>query len=126
MITSLRYPMSFWSQTTQTNMRRRATTSLIAVCAMAAAILSASDARASILVGTFVTPQVEMISQLNQLIDDYNSDFGASLTHVQELLDKIEGQNSADFQLGNLELSDFDFPHTIYSKIEVNGQENTE
>lgn len=74
-----------------------------------AVMLSASGARASILVGTFVTPQVEMISQLNDLIDDYNSDFGASLPSLLELLDKLEGQNSADFQEGNLELSDFDF-----------------
>ena len=76
---------------------------------MAAAMLSAPGARASILVGTFVTPQVETISQLNDLIDDYNSDFNTSLPNVQEFLDKIEGQNSADFEEGNLELSDFVF-----------------
>ena len=50
-----------------------------------------------------------MISQLNELIDDYNSDFNTSLPQVQELLDKLEGQNAADFQEGNLELSDFNF-----------------
>ena len=76
---------------------------------MAAAMLGAPSAQASILIGTVVAPQVETIAQINQLIDDYNSDFNASLPNVQELLDKIEGESSADFEGGNLELSDFDF-----------------
>ena len=76
---------------------------------MAVAMLSAPCAKASILIGTFVTPHVETISQINQLIGDYNLDFNTSLPSVQELLDKLEGQDSADFEEGILELSDFDF-----------------
>ncbi len=67
--------------------------------------------QASLLVGTIATSGVETIPEINQLIDDYNADFGASLPSVISLLDKIEGQNSADFTEGNLALSDFDFYH---------------
>ena len=101
--------MRLWNQVMLTNIRRHTTRVLITICAMAASMLSAHDARASILVGTVVAPQAETIAEINQLIDDYNSDFGASLPQVQERLDKIEGQDAADFEEGNFELGDFDF-----------------
>ncbi len=80
-------------------------------CAMASTLVWANGAHASILVGTIVTSGVETIPEINQLIADFNADFGASLPSVISLLDKIEGQNSADFTEGNLALSDFDFYH---------------
>lgn len=64
---------------------------------------------ASILIGTVVTAQPETIPEINQLIEDYNTDFGASLPLVVSQLDKLEGEDSADFVGDALELSDFDF-----------------
>ena len=75
------------------------------------ALLWANTSSASLLVGTLVTSQVETIPEINQLIADYNADFGAALPSVVALLDKIEGQTSADFTEGNLALSDFQFYH---------------
>jgi hypothetical protein len=105
--------MRLWNQAMLTNIRRCSrqwsTSGLMAVCTMAAAVLFAPSAQASILVGTFVKSQAETITEINQLIDDYNSDFNTSLPNVLERLDKIEGQDAADFEEGNLELGDFDF-----------------
>lgn len=72
-------------------------------------ILWASVTEASLLVGTVVSSSAETIPEINQLIADYNTDFGASLPLVNTLLDKIEGDTSADFENGNLALSDFNF-----------------
>jgi hypothetical protein len=79
------------------------------VCAAAVTLLIANCTYASTLIGTVVAPSVESISEMNDLIDDYNSDFSASLPPVDSLLDKVEGQSAADFTQGNLALSDFNF-----------------
>ena len=77
---------------------------------LSAVLLWAGSADASTLVGTFVESSAESITKINQLIDDYNADFGTSLPSVDSLLDKIEDIGSvADFVGSNLELSDFDF-----------------
>lgn len=78
---------------------------------MAALLTWGSGAYASILVGTVVTPQTETVTEMNQLIADYNADFGASLPSATLLVDKLEGADAADFEQGNLALSDFDFYH---------------
>jgi hypothetical protein len=71
--------------------------------------LPSEGARAATLIGTIVTSGVETIPQMNQLIADYNADFGALLPPVVALVDKLEGQDAADFTEGNLALSDFQF-----------------
>jgi hypothetical protein len=85
--------------------------SLPVLFAVWGALLWANPSSGSLLVGTVVTSEVETIPEINQLIADYNADFGASLPSVVALLDKIEGQTAADFTEGNLALSDFDFHH---------------
>jgi len=75
-------------------------------------LIVTGTAQSALLVGTIVTSGVETIAEMNDLIDDYNADFGASLPHVGALLDKLEGQDSADFIEGNLALGDFDFYHS--------------
>ena len=78
--------------------------------AVAAVLLGTSSVDASILVGTFVNSGVESITKIQQLINDYNTDFGASLPDVGSLVDKIEGDTgAADFEGVNLVLSDFSF-----------------
>lgn len=81
----------------------------ILLAVVASILLLAGSADASILVGTFKESTVETITKINQLIDDYNTDFSASLANVLLLVDKVEGQSSAAFNQGNLELDDFDF-----------------
>jgi hypothetical protein len=85
----------------------KAAGSMLTMALLTAGLSQASQA--SILVGTFVESQAETIVKVNQLIDDYNADFGASLPQVVALLDKLEGVNSAGFTEGNLQLSDFNF-----------------
>jgi hypothetical protein len=75
----------------------------------AAIAMSSGTLQAALLVGTIVTAGTETIAEMNQLIADYNTDFGAALPGVSQLVDKIEGQNAADFVEGNLQLGDFNF-----------------
>jgi len=81
------------------------------VCAVGGVLLGVNTSYASLLVGTVVTSGVETIPEINQLIASYNADFGASLPIVTAPLDKIEGQNSAFFDDGVFQLSDFEFYH---------------
>lgn len=86
----------------------RGSTFALAACLILA---MAGPANASLLIGTFVESQAESIEKINQLIADYNDDFGTSLPLVHPLgfVDKIEGQDSASFIAGFYELSDFIF-----------------
>lgn len=77
--------------------------------AVVAGLFWAGPAGAGILVGTFVESEVETIAKINILIDEYNDEFTALLPNVQQLVDKIEGMETADFTEGILSLSDFDF-----------------
>jgi hypothetical protein len=79
----------------------------------------AGTANASILVGTAVIPSVEKIDVMNDLINDYNIAFSASLPNVagttadpKGFLGRIEnigGSGIADFVNGLLTYSDFNF-----------------
>jgi hypothetical protein len=77
----------------------------------ATTIFETNHARGSLLVGTFVGAPAESLAQMNQLIADYNSDFGAALPAALARIDKIEGESPADFEDGVYSLTDFDFYH---------------
>ena len=79
-------------------------------------LLLASTAHASILVGTVKTSNTETITEINQLITEYNARFGATLEQVVIQIDKLEDTKDgsgniigADFVTGNLSLDQFDF-----------------
>lgn len=85
------------------------------VCTAVVTLLIANCTFATTLVGTVVTTGVETIAEMNTLINDYNTDFSASLPQVESLLDKIEdfvdpnGNDIAVFTEGNLVPGDFNF-----------------
>ncbi|MEX0938394.1 MAG: hypothetical protein WDZ59_11090 [Pirellulales bacterium] len=82
---------------------------LRAAVSLAVIAIGVHAAHASTLIGTVVGAGVETIPEINDLIDDYNADFGTSLPPVLSKIDKLEGEDSAFFEEGVYELSDFLF-----------------
>ncbi len=83
------------------------------VCTALVTLLIANSASSTTLVGTVVTNSVETLSEMNALIDAYNTDIPASLPQIVGLLDKIEDLSDPNdgviFQNGNLDPNDFIF-----------------
>ena len=60
----------------------------------------ALSAQATILVGTVVSSKTETVTEINNLIDTYNTAFSENLDHVNFLVDKLEDQDAEDPDAG--------------------------
>lgn len=85
--------------------------SLLIAFTLSLTFVSARPLEASILIGTTSATATENITQINILIDNYNSDFGTSLPHVAIFVDKIEDGTGGrgEFINGQYSVSDFTF-----------------